>query len=63
MFIFIEIGQCDLDGMDITLDAFQTSDVVILFLLALTMKFEEGKLESDKHNDQGLHWNRYYLSF
>ena len=35
--------------MDITLEAFQISGGVILFLFALTMIFGEGKPESEKH--------------
>lgn len=35
--------------MDVTLDAFQISGGVILFLFALTMIFGEGKPESEKH--------------
>ena len=35
--------------MDVSLDAFQISGGVILFLFALTMIFGEGKPESEKH--------------
>jgi len=35
--------------MDITLEAFQISGGIILFLFALTMIFGEGKPESEKH--------------
>lgn len=43
------IGQIILEGMEITLEAFQISGGVILFLFALTMIFGEGKPESEKH--------------
>ena len=45
--IFIVVGQIVLDGMEVSLDAFQISGGVILFLFALTMVFGEGKPESD----------------
>ena len=49
LFIFIVVGQIVLDGMEVSLDAFQISGGVILFLFALTMVFGEGKPESEKH--------------
>ena len=49
LFIFIVLGQIILDGMEVSLDAFQISGGVILFLFALTMVFGEGKPESEKH--------------
>jgi len=49
LLLFIVIGQIVLDGMDVSLDAFQISGGVILFLFALTMIFGDGKPESEKH--------------
>ncbi|SDS69289.1 multiple antibiotic resistance protein [Gillisia sp. Hel1_33_143] len=49
LFLFIVIGQVVLDGMEVSLDAFQISGGVILFLFALTMIFGDGKPESEKH--------------
>ncbi|MCB0479040.1 MAG: MarC family protein [Crocinitomicaceae bacterium] len=49
LFTFILLGQFVLEGMEITLDAFQISGGLILFLFALTMIFGEGKPESEKH--------------
>lgn len=49
LLFFIVVGQIILEGMDITLAAFQISGGVILFLFALTMIFGEGKPESEKH--------------
>jgi len=49
LLFFIVVGQLILEGMDITLEAFQISGGVILFLFALTMIFGEGKPESEKH--------------
>lgn len=49
LLFFIVVGQLILDGMDVSLDAFQISGGVILFLFALTMIFGEGKPESEKH--------------
>lgn len=46
---FIVVGQLILEGMEISLEAFQISGGVILFLFALTMIFGEGKPESEKH--------------
>ena len=49
LLFFIIVGQIILEGMQVTLDAFQISGGVILFLFALTMIFGEGKPESEKH--------------
>ncbi|MFA0964109.1 MarC family protein [Roseivirga sp. BDSF3-8] len=49
LLFFIVVGQLILEGMNVTLDAFQISGGVILFLFALTMIFGEGKPESEKH--------------
>lgn len=49
LFFFIVVGQLILEGMQVSLDAFQISGGVILFLFALTMIFGEGKPESEKH--------------
>lgn len=49
LLLFIVVGQIVLDGMDVSLDAFQISGGVILFLFALTMIFGDGKPESEKH--------------
>ncbi|MDC6350100.1 MarC family protein [Zeaxanthinibacter sp. PT1] len=49
LLFFIVVGQIIMEGMDVTLDAFQISGGVILFLFALTMIFGEGKPESEKH--------------
>ncbi len=46
---FIILGQLVLEGMEVSLDAFQISGGVILFLFALTMIFGDGKPESEKH--------------
>ena len=46
---FIVVGQIILNGMEVSLDAFQISGGVILFLFALTMIFGDGKPESEKH--------------
>lgn len=48
LLFFIVVGQLIMEGMDITLDAFQISGGVILFLFALTMIFGEGKPASEK---------------
>src|SRR5690606_1111190 len=47
LLFFILIGQIILEGMDVTLNAFQISGGVILFLFALTMIFGNGKPESE----------------
>lgn len=49
LLFFIVIGQLILEGMDVSLDAFQISGGVILFLFALTMIFGDGKPEMEKH--------------
>ncbi|MCB0839912.1 MAG: MarC family protein [Bacteroidetes bacterium] len=49
LLFFILVGQIILEGMEVSLDAFQISGGVILFLFALTMIFGEGKPESEKH--------------
>lgn len=48
LLFFIVIGQLILEGMAISLDAFQISGGVILFLFALTMIFGDGKPETEK---------------
>lgn len=48
LLFFIVVGQLILEGMDITLEAFQISGGVVLFLFALTMIFGEGKPSSEK---------------
>ena len=50
LLFFILMGQLILEGMSVSLDAFQISGGVILFLFALTMIFGEGKPESEKHS-------------
>lgn len=49
LLFFIVVGQIILEGMDISLEAFQISGGVILFLFALTMIFGEGKPETEKN--------------
>lgn len=49
LLFFIVVGQIILEGMAVSLDAFQISGGVILFLFALTMIFGEGKPETEKH--------------
>lgn len=49
LLFFIVVGQFIMEGMKISLDAFQVSGGVILFLFALTMVFGEGKPESEKN--------------
>ncbi len=49
LLFFILVGQEIMEGMHITLPAFQISGGVILFLFALTMIFGEGKPEEEKH--------------
>ncbi|TNE80086.1 MAG: MarC family protein [Bacteroidetes bacterium] len=49
LLFFILVGQFILEGMHVSLDAFQISGGVILFLFALTMIFGEGKPETEKH--------------
>lgn len=49
LLFFIVVGQIILEGMQVSLDAFQISGGVILFLFALTMIFGEGKPETEIH--------------
>lgn len=49
LLFFMVIGQLILEGMAVSLEAFQISGGVILFLFALTMIFGEGKPQSEKH--------------
>ncbi|WP_394330345.1 MarC family protein [Siansivirga zeaxanthinifaciens] len=49
LFFFIVVGQIILEGMHVSLYAFQISGGVILFLFALTMIFGQGKPESEMH--------------
>ncbi|UBM59249.1 MarC family protein [Marinilongibacter aquaticus] len=49
LLFFILVGQVILEGMKVSLDAFQISGGVVLFLFALTMVFGEGKPGSEKH--------------
>ncbi len=49
LLFFIFIGQYLMEGMHITIAAFQISGGVILFLFALTMVFGQGKPEEEKH--------------
>lgn len=49
LLFFIIIGQLILEGMSVSLDAFQISGGVILFLFALTMIFGDGKPELEKN--------------
>lgn len=48
LLFFIVVGQLIFEGMDVSLDAFQISGGVILFLFALTMIFGDGKPEKEK---------------
>ena len=48
LLFFIIIGQMLMEGMHITIAAFQISGGVILFLFALTMVFGDGKTEEEK---------------
>ena len=48
LLFFIVIGQLILEGMSVSLNAFQISGGVILFLFALTMIFGDGKPEEEK---------------
>ena len=50
LLFFIVIGQLILEGMSVSLDAFQISGGVILFLFALTMIFGDGKPEEEKNH-------------
>lgn len=49
LLFFIVIGQLILEGMKVSLDAFQISGGVILFLFTLTMIFGDGKPEREKN--------------
>ncbi|QNR22629.1 MarC family protein [Croceimicrobium hydrocarbonivorans] len=49
LLFFIVVGQLILEGMEVSLDAFQISGGLILFLFALTMIFGEGKPMSEQH--------------
>lgn len=49
LFFFILVGQYIMEGMHITLPAFQISGGLVVFLFALTMIFGEGKPEEEKH--------------
>lgn len=48
LLFFILVGQIILEGMKVSLDAFQVSGGVILFLFALTMIFGQGKPNEEK---------------
>lgn len=48
LLFFIVVGQIILEGMRVSLDAFQISGGVILFLFALTMIFGQGKPNTEK---------------
>lgn len=48
LLFFIVIGQIILEGMHVSLDAFQISGGVILFLFAISMIFGDGKPEQEK---------------
>ena len=50
LLFFIVVGQLIMEGMQISLDAFQISGGLILFLFALTMVFGEGKPENEKQH-------------
>ena len=50
LLFFIVVGQFILEGMSVTLDAFQISGGVILFLFATTMILGDGKPEREKSN-------------
>lgn len=49
LLFFIILGQLILEGMEVSLNAFQISGGVILFLFAITMIFGEGKPEREKN--------------
>jgi multiple antibiotic resistance protein len=49
LLFFILVGQYIMEGMHISMEAFQISGGVILFLFSLTMVFGEGKPEEEKH--------------
>lgn len=48
LLFFILVGQLILEGMEVSIEAFQISGGVILFLFALTMIFGGGKPENEK---------------
>ncbi len=48
LLFFIIIGQYLMEGMHITISAFQISGGIILFMFALTMVFGEGKTADEK---------------
>ncbi|MFA7273096.1 MAG: MarC family protein [Crocinitomicaceae bacterium] len=48
LLFFIVVGQIILEGMSVSLNAFQVSGGVILFLFALTMIFGDGKPSNEK---------------
>jgi len=48
LLFFIVVGQIIFEGMNVSLDAFQISGGVILFLFALTMIFGDGKPDIEK---------------
>ena len=48
LLFFILVGQLIFEGMEVSLDAFQISGGVILFLFALTMIFGDGKPANEK---------------
>lgn len=48
LLFFIVIGQLILEGMSVSLNAFQISGGVILFLFALTMIFGDGKPDQEE---------------
>jgi multiple antibiotic resistance protein len=50
LLFFIVIGQLILEGMQVSLEAFQISGGIILFLFALTMVFGDGKPENEKNH-------------
>jgi multiple antibiotic resistance protein len=49
LLFFIVIGQLILEGMSVSLEAFQISGGLILFLFSLTMIFGDGKPELEKN--------------
>lgn len=49
LLFFIAVGQIILERMSVSLQAFQISGGIILFLFALTMIFGEGKPEQEKN--------------
>src|SRR6476620_5738469 len=49
LYFFIAVGQYIMEGMHISLSAFQISGGLILFLFALTMVFGHSKPEEELH--------------